>query len=208
MAKNMERHIAAQAHHVRPDQRYSQAIERNVGFRLSRKPSDLTHAGLTHFMGMELGDLKHHVGVRQKDTSLDEMLGPWLSSVQAQAKKAGLKSTFKKRGGHAQVDGVLNDKGELTSEQITAKNLTKVAPLPGNVPIVDAFDGSEEGDTKPKAQGEKKVNPKKAARQAALEKSGTARTGNSNQKANADAKRAEFMSQQKTRQPRVFAKGN
>lgn len=200
-AQNRERHIAAQAHHVRPTQRYEESSSRNVDNFLRGRGHTELPAISAYLSGMELKDFKHHLGVREKDTAHDEPLTACLNKAHASAKKAGLKPTFKRKAGHAQVDGVMAEDGEL----IVAKNLTVVAPLPGNAALSDNFGNAQADDTPVK-----KVNPKKAARQAALEKSGTARQGNkaqtANQKVNADAQRAEAMSKMAKRQPRVFAK--
>lgn len=188
---------------VKHQQRYQNASARNVASILAQAIG--TRA--SHFAGMELDDLKHHAGVRQKDMGYDESLKSWLDKQHASAKKTGVKPTFKKRGGHEPVaDGMLDNNGELikvkAEDETVAKNLLKVAPLPGNAALSDSFGNAEPDDTAPV----KKVNPKKLARQQALEKSGTARSGNVSQKVNADAKRAEVMAGKTQRQPRIFAK--
>lgn len=168
---------------VQHDQRYATASVRNVTSRLGHKPT--ADYKIAHFAGMELEDLKHNVGVRKNDNKFDLDLGPWLASIKAQAEKIGVKAKAKKAS--PTVVAELKD-GQTVKDLIAAPEVTPKSVVVTSAETVEA-------------PAEKKVNPKKAQRQAAIEASGTAP-----KKVNADAQRAEKMAGMAKRTPRIMTK--
>lgn len=172
--------------------RYLSAAGRNVGNFLQRKGhtphSNGTLSKDVHyawFMGMELKDLKHHLGVREKDTSWDVTFTDWLARIKAHAAKAGIKASFNRPGYTAIETAPAEDERSIKINIEHAKVVTPALIEIGDSPV-------------------KKVNPKKEARKAALEKSGTGNQPNKAQKVNADARRAEVMAGKTQRQPRIL----
>lgn len=76
------------------EQRYATSSTRNVDNFIKRGGHTYLQNGTlskeihwAHFAGMELDDLKHHVGIRQKDTTYDLKLGAWLGPIKDHALK-------------------------------------------------------------------------------------------------------------------------
>ena len=182
---------------VQHDQRYANACIRNVSSRLGQKPT--ADYKIAHFAGMELEDLKHSTGVRKNDNKFDLDLGAWLGKLKDHAVKAGIAAKAKKK----QEIVLTNKEGTVIYTGIDAdsklgKDLMDAAPT--SAPTTKIVYSAED-TTAHHAPAEKKVNPKKAQRQAALEASGTAP-----KKVNADTARAEKMAGMAKRQPRIMTK--
>jgi len=136
-----------------------------------------------HFCGMELLDLKHHLGIRPRDINFDVTLTDWLNKVKAHAKKAGIAAKPKKEATPSEPEAIV-------------KALIKAGAEPDQIKIAVVVDGQATPEPV------KKINPKKAARQAAIEASGTA----PGKRVNADAQRAQAMAAKTKRQPRIMTK--
>lgn len=185
------------------EHRYQTSAYRNMAlfkFRNGHTPRSngtvSEHIHYPHFAGMELNDLKHHVGVRSNDSKFDDVLVPWLHKVKDHAIKNKIAANKPKKAEPTVVS-------ELKEGQ-TVSDLRVAAPdaKPTLKVVYSADDASTHHGV------EKKPNPKKEARKAALEKSGTMTKGNATQtKAqviNADARRAEVMAARPQCQPRIL----
>lgn len=172
---------------VQHDQRYATASVRNVTSRLGYKPT--ADYKIAFFSGMELEDLKHNVGVRKNDTKFDVDLGPWLASIKAHAEKAGITAKAKKKDAPTVV-------AELQEGQTIANLVAAPTVTPTTKVVYDAKASTFD------ASAEKKVNPKKAQREAAIASSGMA----PGKRINADQQRADAMPAKAKRTPRIMTK--
>lgn len=186
------------------EQRYQSSSTRNADNFLSRggkvpkhftgtAPAEVNYA---HFAGMEMEDLKHHVGLRKNDSKFDGELSAWLGKVKDHATKNKIAAKSHKKAAPAVVSEL--KEGQTVLDLSTAVDITPKAVFgPRSQQVSDEL----LGQIRVEASTEKKVNPKKAQRQAALEASGTAP-----KKINADTVRAEKMAGMAKRQPRILAK--
>lgn len=184
---------------VMQERRYATSSTRNVELFIKRggkapgQPAQ--QIDYAKFCGMELDDLKHHVGVRKKDTHHDLTLGAWLGPVKAHAAKNKIAAKSHTKAGP--VVEAKKDSDFVRKVQSAGRDIEFPHAKGHNVGIYYADDKTTHYEAPAK-----KVNPKKAARQAAIEASGTA----PGKRINADEQRAQAMAAKAKRQPRIMTK--
>jgi hypothetical protein len=162
---------------VQHDQRYHAAADRNTANFGRFKPSaDYSYA---HFAGMELLDLKHHVGVRRNDNSYDTFLTDWLNKVKDHAVKNKIAAKLRNKPAEAPKELSLAAQGV-------------------NAPIVEAL-------VEPVTPFKKGTKQGKAAKfiAAVISEEANPQAISPAKPVNADTARAEAMAAKATRQPRI-----
>jgi hypothetical protein len=182
------------------EQRYATSSVRNAENFLARGGRVRINSGGTlasdvnypHFAGMEMDDLKHHVGLRKNDSKFDGELSAWLGKVKDHATKAGIAAKSRKKIAPTVVS-------ELQEGQ-TILDLTDAVDTKPQVVAEPRPKKFDEVYMEAHGSAEKKINPKKAERQAAASDAGPVK------KINADTARAEAMAGKAKRTPRIMAK--